>query len=182
MTFSPEDIAAFLELRGFKREIAGEHDFTAAVETIAAMHEIRCGLIVSGTYGCGKTRLCNAIAELFGAPFRVRLGLSAELVKFDRDWQDYHALDPFGGNVYLDDLGAESPANSFGIRYETVGDFIMQFHERHASGAMLILNTNFNLAEIDARYGGRFVSRLKELCFPLKLTGTDKRVWRKVER
>ena len=57
------------------------------------------------------------------------------------------------------------------------GDFIVTWHELHRTGTRLVVTTNLTTAELDARYGGRVLSRLKDLCVPLRLNGGDKRKW-----
>ena len=72
-------------------------------------------------------------------------------------------------------IGAERTVNEYGVRIEAAGDFIVNYH---AYGAKrLFITTNLSAPEIDARYGGRVLSRLKDLCVPVRFTGKDKRTW-----
>ena len=75
------------------------------------------------------------------------------------------------------DFGAENPVSDYGVRLERAGDFIVTWHELHRTGTRLVVTTNLTTAELDARYGGRVLSRLKDLCVPLRLNGGDKRKW-----
>ena len=108
-------------------------------------------------------------------PHLVNLADSREIVKLGDDWMEYYAENLYETNVVLDDLGAEKPENDYGVRFERAGEFIANYHTR--GKGRLIISTNLTTAEIDSRYGGRVLSRLKDLCVPLRLTGRDKRTW-----
>ena len=57
------------------------------------------------------------------------------------------------------------------------GAALLAIEQMAATGKGLIVTTNLTTAELDARYGGRVLSRLKDLCVPLRLNGCDKRKW-----
>ena len=169
--------AEILENHGFMKSIAGEADFNAAVKACMIMAESpKLGLIVSGKYGVGKTKLIKAISSVMACrPIFVNLGDPNDLEKLTDEWMDYYACNLYERNVILDDLGAEKPVNEFGVRSEIVADFIIRYH-LYGKGR-LIISTNLNTAGVDDRYGGRVLSRLKDKCVPLRLTGNDKRNW-----
>ena len=173
-----EKIVRRLEANGWKRSVAGDADFDAAVAAVGQMVASGRGLIVSGEYGVGKTALARIVANMFGtAVFKVRLAIPDDLVRLTRSWQEYYVENPYGQNTWLDDLGAENPVSEYGVRVERAGDFIVAWDELHDSGTRLVITTNLTTAELDARYGGRVLSRLKDLCIPLRLAGRDKRRW-----
>jgi len=157
--------------------VAGDEDFHAALLAVEMMVATGRGLVVSGEYGVGKTALVRTVARTFGSVFQVRLALPVDLERFDPKWQEFHLEAPCRQNVFLDDLGAESPVSEYGVKKDPAGDFIVKYHELHAEGTRLFVTTNLTTAEIDARYGGRVLSRLKDLCVPLRLAGKDKRRW-----
>jgi len=170
-------IEEYLETNGWTRRVAGKPDFDTAMLAIEQMAVSGRGLIVSGEYGVGKTALAKVVAQAFGGAFKVRLSLAEELERLTIQWQEYHVECPFHRNVLLDDLGAEKPVNDYGIVSELAGDFIVRYHELADEGMRLIVTTNLTTAELDERYGGRVLSRLKDLCVPLRLNGKDKRHW-----
>ena len=186
--------AKTLEANGFKREIAGDEDFNAAVNALEKLAEHyrlrdeakargalivprRKGIIVAGDYGVGKTCFMDAVSKMFPdyPLYRVDLALSDEVRKLTRNWMEYYACDLYAKQVYLDDLGAELSGKDYGVRFEAVTEFIATYHVR--SGGSLFITTNLNGEEIDERYNGRILSRLKELCIPLHFKGKDKRRW-----
>ena len=173
-----DKIERHLESHGWTRRVAGDADFNAALLAVGQMAETGKGLVVSGEYGVGKSALAAIAARAFGGSvFRVRLALQDETERLTRPWQEYWAADPYAQNVWLDDLGAEQAASEYGVRTERAGDFIVAWHELHRPGTRLAVTTNLTTAELDARYGGRVLSRLKDLCVPLRLAGGDKRTW-----
>ena len=179
MSFKPMDFNRLLDERGFKRDIAGEEDYAAAVKACELAFnnpEKRRGIIIGGDYGVGKTCLAQAICALFTvAPFRLNLGLPSQSEKLGGAWQENYGENLYGQSVYLDDLGAEKPVNEYGVVTNYAAAFLMIYHYR--GSGRLIITTNCNVNELDARYGGRVLSRLKDLCVPVRLKGKDKRIW-----
>ena len=171
-------IERYLESHGWTRRVAGDADFNAALHAVEQMAKTGKGLVVSGEYGVGKSALAAIASRAFsGSVFKVRLAIPGDLERLTRPWQEYWAENPYAQNVWLDDLGAEQAANEYGVRIERASDFIVAWHELRAAGVRLVVTTNLTTSELDARYGGRVFSRLKDLCIPLRLTGTDKRQW-----
>ena len=80
-------------------------------------------------------------------------------------------------NVVLDDLGAEPPVCSYGVRRELAGEFITRYHM--LGRGRLFITTNLDGDAMLNQYTMRITSRLKDLCVPLHLTGRDKRTWTK---
>lgn len=171
-------IEAWLEAHGWTRRVAGGVDFSAALSAIETALDHRLGLIVSGEYGSGKTRLASAFAASFGYYRRIRCGIAEDLRILTREWMDDHAENLYAGVVLLDDVGAEHPENVYGVKFEPILEFLTRWSELKRENAVLIITTNFTSAELDERYGGRFYSRLKDACVPLKLLGADKRRWK----
>lgn len=222
-------IGDYLEANGWKREIAGAADFDAACRAIKTADEERKGLIVSGTFGVGKTMLVEIIARRFAyhwhRGFRmIHMGDPEEVEMLDPDWGDRWCEDLHDEVVLLDDVGAEVAKNEYGIITEPFATFVAARHKRlmryvndrnvidlvggsravfdatkpryfdlrptpsekgiSQKGArtpfsMMFATTNLNAATTDSRYGGRTLSRLKDFCVALHLTGEDKRKWNK---
>lgn len=152
---------------------AGQHKRTAALAAVRTMlEEDNRGVVLAGPYGVGKT-YAAAYAWLQRTP-----GQSAHFVKAP----DLRAaINPYGFEkrepidlgawlIVLDDLGAEV--------FDRNGDWKKSFFEfldaRLAHGKTII-TTNLTATAIEARYGGREMSRLRSLCSFVKLPGQDMR-------
>lgn len=153
-----------LDRRGWKREMA-KGDYSLGAKIAATLEtNPNLGLVLSGKYGAGKTAFVRAIlprARFFQLPM-------AEGV-FDPNYELPQ------GDVILDDVGAEHSHSEWGVKMERFADFIVKFHARPTG--RLVITTNLSVEEFEARYGGRVVSRLKDLCVASRLTGGDKREW-----
>jgi DNA replication protein DnaC len=174
---NPQDLVKIVEGNGFNREVAGG-DFVplcnAASRAFGITTPRRVGLIVTGDYGCGKTFFVKCL-RIPNAHF-IDLTL-AETV----EWLDQHggyqtSLDEMcNRNIILDDLGAESIKNEYGVKRDIVGEFICRYHTK--GKGRLFITTNLRGPELLDRYGGRVVDRLKQLCVPFHMNGKSKRKW-----
>ena len=156
-------------------ETAGKEHKPPHPRQVISMAATGKGLIVSGEYGVGKTALASLAARAFGGGvFKVRLAIPDDLDRLTRSWQEYYLEDAASdkSEFYESELYV-----CYGVRLERAGDFIVTWHELHRTGTRLVVTTNLTTAELDARYGGRVLSRLKDLCVPLRLVGEDKRKW-----
>ena len=175
-TPSRRNWAQALERGGFLRSVAGDEDFAAAEHAFDLMSTSGKGIIVTGEYGVGKTQLARAIiANMTRPPVCVTLTDTVDTDKLSKEWIRNYRL--YSRSVFLDDLGAEKPTNEYGVITDPAADFIVNYHAHWNGASLIIITTNLTTDEIDARYGGRVLSRLKDLCVPLHLTGEDKRKW-----
>jgi len=172
----PVKIADWLEKHGWTRAVAGNEDFDAAVKALCEAKNRCLGLLICGEYGRGKTHLAEIVARSYNADFKVYLGLHNAWKLLTPEWQCRGMESPYNRSVFIDDLGVESRVNNYGEKIEPAADFLCEWHTRHAPGTRLVITTNMKAAELDARYGGRVVSRLKELCEGLVLNGEDHRI------
>lgn len=164
-----------LHANGWFASVAGETDFAAGAKAVARMSLMkRKGLYVWGGFGCGKTSYLRAVAAMMRRhPLWVDCGdpESADMLNVS-EWPNWNRAALFR-DVILDDLGAEMTRNDYGVRRETAGEFIVRYHLR--GRGRLFVSTNLTSDQMDARYGMRVCSRIKELCLPLHLKGADKR-------
>ena len=165
-----------LEKGGFRRAIAGDRDFFAAVNAMERITENNMGLIVAGEYGTGKTCFLKAIMPYFREkPKYINLSDPDDVDRLSDRSMEFWGDNLYERNIILDDLGAEKPINDYGVLYEPAAEFIIRYYD--IGKKRMIIATNLNTPQLDDRHGGRLLSRLREKCYPLHFTGKDKRQW-----
>ena len=161
---------------GWNPKVAGLETAKLVLAAIAEMLKTGKGLLLSGEYGVGKTRLMKALYRCTNRPtFFIDLTDAEQIDKFTRYYQEFYAIDPMKRYVFIDDMGNESHKNEYGEVHQYAEEFIVKYH-LHGEGRIFI-TTNYSLKEFDDRYGGRLTSRLKDLVVPVRLEGKDKRNW-----
>lgn len=167
-------IVEALNIHGWTSDIAGA-DYDKAVEgLVKAYRHPRLGMIVSGEYGCGKTSFFKAIMRKVNfTEIDCTLPESVRVLDYNEhmDTVDYI----LNTSVFIDDLGAENLVSNYGVKVDTIGDFICRYHLKGKK--RLFITTNLRGEELLSRYGGRVFSRLKDLCIPVRFDGKDKRTW-----
>ena len=181
--FSPAWAAAWLERRGWKRDIAGDVDFDMAVKAMVAICANRSkGLLVIGAVGVGKTALAEIVRGASRMPtVRIDCGVSdsVDLLVPESDATLNGGVynsgidDLMERTVLIDDLGSERVVKAYGNELDRVGNFIVRYHAR--GKGRLLATTNLSGKAIEARYGARVLDRMLDMCIVLKLTGTSKR-------
>jgi len=81
-------------------------------------------------------------------------------------------------NAIIDDLGAEETWNEYGTKHEPIGEWLWGLHKRWCRGewtGRLFITTNYTGKEVAARYGGALLSRLLEMCVPVRFVGRSLR-------
>ena len=175
--------AAELERRGWTRAIAGDARFEKAAKAWAYALANRMGLIVFGPNGTGKTRFVDAVTEdarRRGGLWRVSLKDAREAAFLNRfDYGEFHEGVLATRDVFVDDLGAETPVNHFGTKFEPALDFILQYVQRGKGRLYVTTNLWGKAGEPDsllARYSSR-LDCLREKVVPLVLDGKGVRQW-----
>lgn len=139
------------------------------------------GFLLMGEAGVGKTYILTALMN------KVLLACN----KFDCNLSDYVLYFPIGfllfklrsqrqprefedciskKFLFLDDLGAENTTDFAREHFFSILDIRCQ------KKLPTFVTTNLNMNELKEKYGERVVSRLKEMCVPLTIKGSDKRV------
>ena len=171
-----DDMVAILTQNGFNPDIAGD-DFNVLVDCAVKTFNIttprKVGMIITGDYGCGKSFFMKCL-KMSGTFVDLTLTENVEWIDQRGGYQST-MRELCECNVILDDLGAESIKNDYGVKRDVVGEFICRYHT-YGKGRLFI-TTNLRGSELLDRYGGRVVDRLKQLCVPVRMTGKSKREW-----
>ncbi len=117
----------------------------------------KSGLILTGTFGNGKTTMLRALNTL--TPTHSTLFVARNLYNYYSTNQKLPSLID-NGILLIDDIGEEPPTvNIFGDERRPIQELLMQ---RYTTNAFTIFSTNLVPDEILAHYGPRFFDRMKE--------------------
>lgn len=166
-----------VKAKGFDPEVCGENDFKLLIDAAHKAFNIttprRVGMIITGDYGCGKTRFVKSLR--LGGSF-IDLNITEAIEFIDQRGGYASSIDDMcRSNIVLDDLGAENIKNEYGVKRDVVGEFICRYHVK--GEGRLFITTNLRGEELLDRYGGRVVDRLKQMCVPVHMNGKSKRKW-----
>lgn len=162
-----------LNQNGWTESVAGD-DFNVGLNALVKSSGMeRYGIIVTGEYGCGKTSFVQSALKGIRT-INCTIPEQVDYLNYESYRESISEL--MDSSILIDDLGAERIRNNYGVREDLVGDFICRYH-LYGKGRLYI-TTNLRGEEILERYGGRVLSRLKDLCIPIKFKGADKRVWK----
>lgn len=178
-----QSVAAFLEREGWRRDVAGEHDFALAAQGVAHLvMNPGAWLMLTGNVGTGKTFLAETVwKHIRRKKFRVDCSDDGQV-----DWLVGPADAAANGGVFnsaadellemdifLDDLGSETLRNSYGNILDRCGKFIVKYHAR--GRGRLIVTTNLDGRALGERYGDRVFDRLVDRSVTVKFAGKSKR-------
>lgn len=167
---SSEAIGRKLEQFGWLKSIAGEHDFDVATRGIADAIAKKKGLLLVGEAGVGKTFLLKILQKIYKSRYWLSCSNKMDLYRM-QDTDDGFYLDKL---VFIDDVGVETEEM---INYQKVncfGKFIQWYYDSCGTGRLYI-STNLGSEEINAKYDGRILDRLLDMCIVVKFTGKSKR-------
>lgn len=130
------------------------------------------GLMIRGTSGLGKTHLLRCVAENELHPVKMYNMLEiADVVKSEGE-----CLIGTDKMMYLDDVGTEAcPVKYYGTEINWFKDFLEMYYSSGKPYAKLLLSTNLSAADIEAKYGYRVRSRMREMFNVIDIEGEDLR-------
>ena len=138
----------------------------------------RLGLLLTGAPGLGKTFFMERVLGL--RPVRAR-----DVVAAYTQAQGYNAAfwyDVFGAwdseqcdRAVVDDLGEEPECVLYGQREEVLANVSARYVARRALALACSSPFNLSARDLDQRYGTRVLDRLREMCFPVVLSGKSNR-------
>ena len=129
----------------------------------------RKGILLSGPVGCGKTSLMKLFSTLtpMNKSFVVK---PAREITMEFSKQGYDVIHRYSRSlrspkpICFDDIGVEPPMRYFGDQVNVIGEILLSRYELFVSkGVQTHATTNLNAEEIEARYGSRVRSRLREM-------------------
>ena len=123
------------------------------------------GLLLSGPVGCGKTSLMKLMRYLVPHQKPYELIPSRNIV-FGFNNIGYRIIEQYGDYRFycFDDLGVEPIGRHFGKDCNVLGEILLSRHELLMGHKVKThATTNLNAKELEARYGNRVRSRMREL-------------------
>ncbi len=143
-------------------------------EAVASQLQINLnkGILLSGPIGVGKTTILNLMRLFEPAQNRFILK-SCRDVSFEFITDGYQTLHKYSRysfhkhepqTVCFDDLGTENNLKYFGNECNVMAEIILSRYDLFVSRKLIThLTTNLSASEIEANYGNRVRSRMREL-------------------
>jgi energy-coupling factor transporter ATP-binding protein EcfA2 len=130
------------------------------------------GLLMSGPVGCGKTALMNLMRYLTPAEYKFTVkpcrDISFEFIKDGYEVIHRYSrgkLDQLDPKIYcFDDLGLENNLKYYGNECNVMAEILLSRYDLYISRRIQThITTNLSASEIEAQYGNRVRSRMREL-------------------
>ncbi len=134
--------------------------------------ELTKGILLTGPIGCGKTSLMTLMRSI-PPPERNHIIKSCRDISFEFIQEGYEIIWKYSNMSFnnslpkaycFDDLGAEQNLKYFGNECNVMGEILLSRYDLFISQGMIThLTTNLSATEIEASYGNRTRSRLREM-------------------
>jgi len=120
------------------------------------------GILLSGPIGCGKTSIMHLIR-----PFAVQVSdykiKTCREIAFEFYTQKVHLQNRLPGYCF-DDLGAEQQIKHFGNDCNVMAEILISRYEEFVQNKSIThITTNLSASEIEAHYGNRLRSRMRNM-------------------
>jgi len=132
------------------------------------------GILLSGPIGVGKTSMMHLVRQLAGPARNYRMkscrdvsfefsGLGVNVIyKYTRE--SYVSYPDLPGTICFDDLGLEMEVKDYGVSWNLMAEILLSRYDHFIHHGMLThVTTNLNSKEIEARYGKRLRSRMRQM-------------------
>jgi len=132
----------------------------------------RKGLMLRGPSGLGKTDLVKWVSDNQLHPVTI-----FSMIRIAETVKDEGEFEIKGGTLlYLDDVGTEeAPVNHYGTKINWFKDFIELYYNSGKQHNRLIISTNLPFDDLEAKYGYRVRSRIREMFNVVDVKGEDLR-------
>lgn len=185
--YNYEELITWLESKG--KELYGNHfkiieeDYPIIYKLIAYFikDEQACfqlgvnlnkGILLSGPIGCGKTSLINLMKYLTPSELKFSIKPCRD-ISFEFIQDGYNVIHKYSkGQLYksepkiycFDDLGLENNLKYFGNECNVMAEILLSRYDIYISKRIQThITTNLSASEIEAQYGNRVRSRMREL-------------------
>ena len=134
--------------------------------------DLNKGILMSGPVGCGKTSLMNLMKYLTASEYKFTVkpcrDISFEFIKDGYDVIHRYSrgkLDQLDPKIYcFDDLGLENNLKYYGNECNVMAEILLSRYDLYISKHIQThITTNLSASEIEAQYGNRVRSRMREL-------------------
>jgi DNA replication protein DnaC len=148
-------------------------EITCAKEKI----DLRKGILLSGPIGCGKTSLMNLMKYFNDNRQNIYIVKSCRDVSFEFIKDGYEVIHRYTNQSFFrsaqneipkhycfDDLGTENSLKYFGNECNVMAEILLSRYDLFVSRKLLThFTTNLSASEIEAAYGNRVRSRMREI-------------------
>lgn len=179
--------------------ISDEENFIKKAESMrVANPSLKKGLLLPGKFGSGKTWLMKLFSRNNKQSYEIvrAKDISQEYLLSKEKQIPLYYLRLFRNNaeentdfsfpndevfnqmvlgMCIDDLGSEDVKNNFGNIVNVIGDVIEHRYAAGFTGPFLHGTTNLNADQLKEFYGGRVISRMREIFNFIELPGSDRR-------
>lgn len=137
-------------------------------------YSFKKGLLIRGISGIGKTYLVKCIENNELNPIMIVSML--DIANSVKENGEYIIKKGMKRIIYLDDVGTEEPTvNHYGTKINFFKNFIESTYLRTQQFGHLMISTNNSFAEMEASYGFRVRSRIKDMFNIIDVKGNDMR-------
>ncbi len=134
--------------------------------------DLNKGILLSGPIGCGKTSLMNLMRHVPEQERKFILKPTRE-ISFEFIKEGYEVIQRYGSgnklqngikNYCFDDLGTENNLKYFGNECNVMGEILLSRYDLFINKKIIThITTNLSASEIEAAYGNRVRSRLRQM-------------------
>ncbi len=127
--------------------------------------DIDKGILLTGPVGCGKTSLMKLLRHIVPhhKPYKI---IPCRNTVFSFNHLGYKTIEDYGNDKFycFDDLGVEPSGRHYGKDCNVMGEILLSRYDLFLKNKIKThCTTNLNAQELEARYGNRVRSRMRQL-------------------